>query len=297
MLFRGVTAQRISKTITLYLNETAPPNPSPGPPIGPPLGPLSALNDAACTPPALTPGPTKPLLLMLPWLGSRPQAVAKYCEIYFRTGFDVLIVESEVSQFLWPRWGLDYGARVLDVLQSDRFVSRPLLVHAFSIGGYTFTQLLVHMSHDTQKYHSFIKRIKGHIYDSLVLGSLERMATGLSKNLFPRLESLVKRASILYFRAFKCHTVDYFNTGIDVFRNNPVTAPALVFFCQNDALCDPESMEEIIAYWRKRGMEVTDRKWEESTHAGHLRRHPQEYLSTLETYLQSLSMVPLKAKM
>ncbi|XP_038856519.1 uncharacterized protein LOC120053463 isoform X2 [Salvelinus namaycush] len=274
MLFRGITAHRISKTVTLYLNETASPKPSAGPP---------------------QPLPQAQPMLMLPWLGSRPQAVAKYCEIYFRIGFDVLIVESEVSQFLWPRWGLDYGARVLDVLQSDRFVSRPLLVHAFSIGGYTFTQLLVHMSHDTQKYHSFTKRIKGHIYDSLVLGSLERMATGLSKNLFPRLESLVKRASILYFRAFKCHTVDYFNTGINVFRNNPVTA--LVFFCQNDTLCDPEVMEEIIAYWRKRGMEVTDRKWEESTHAGHLRRHPQEYLSTLETFLQSFSMVPLKAKM
>ncbi|KAK6318183.1 hypothetical protein J4Q44_G00114740 [Coregonus suidteri] len=255
------------------------------------------MQPAPLHPPALTPAPTKPLLLMLPWLGSRPQAVAKYCEIYFRTGFDVLIVESEVSQFLWPRWGLDYGARVLDVLQSDRFVTRPLLVHAFSIGGYTFTQLLVHVSRDTQKYYGFTHRIRGHIYDSLVLGSLERMATGLGKNLFPRLESLVKRASMLYFRAFKHHTVDYFNTGIDVFWNNPVTAPALVFFCQNDALCDPEGMEEIIAYWRKRGMEVTDRKWEESTHAGHLRRHPQEYLSTLETFLKSLGMVPLKAKM
>lgn len=33
---------------------------------------------------------------MLPWLGSRPQAVDKYCQIYFRTGFDVLVVESEV---------------------------------------------------------------------------------------------------------------------------------------------------------------------------------------------------------
>ncbi|CAB1313750.1 unnamed protein product [Coregonus sp. 'balchen'] len=126
MLFRGVTAHCISKTNTLYLNETA--SPSPGPPHGPP----SALNDAAGTPPALTPRPTKPLLLMIPWLGSRPQAVAKYCEIYFRKGLDVFIVASEL---LWPCWGLDYGARVLDVLQSDRFVSRPLLVHTFSIGG------------------------------------------------------------------------------------------------------------------------------------------------------------------
>lgn len=35
-------------------------------------------------------------MLMLPWLGSRPQAVDKYCQIYFKTGFDVLVVESEV---------------------------------------------------------------------------------------------------------------------------------------------------------------------------------------------------------
>lgn len=123
------------------------------------------------------------------------------------------------------------------------------------------------------------------------------ISSGLGKILLPRLESQVKWASMLYFRAFKHHTVDYFNNGIDVFWNNPVTAPALVFFCQNDALCDPEGMEEIIAYWRKRGMEVTDRKWEESTHAGHLRQHPQEYLSTLETFLKTLGMVPLKAKM
>lgn len=36
-------------------------------------------------------------MLMLPWLGSRPQVVDKYCQIYFRTGFDVLVVESEVG--------------------------------------------------------------------------------------------------------------------------------------------------------------------------------------------------------
>uniref|UniRef100_A0A8C7PD15 Uncharacterized protein n=1 Tax=Oncorhynchus mykiss TaxID=8022 RepID=A0A8C7PD15_ONCMY len=226
---------------------------------------LRSLSNLAVT--MLFRGITTPLLLMLPWLGSRPQAVAKYCEIYFRTGFDVLIVESEVSQFLWPGWGLDYGARVLDVQQSDRFVSRPLLVHAFSIGGYTFTQLLVHISHDTQKYHSFIKRIKGHIYDSLVLGSLERMATGLSKNLFPRLET------------FKCHTVDYFNTGINVWH-------------LQEQPCRPHLLLP-----ERHAVLSQCRKWEESTHAGHLGRHPQEYLFTLETFLQSLSMVPLKAKM
>lgn len=71
----GVTAHRLSKNVTFYINELA--------------SPASACQTQASV-------EHKPLMLMLPWLGSRPKAVAKYCEIYLRTGFDVLVVESEV---------------------------------------------------------------------------------------------------------------------------------------------------------------------------------------------------------
>ncbi|XP_029910325.1 transmembrane protein 53 [Myripristis murdjan] len=273
---RGITAQRLSKNITLYLNESASP-------ASENQTPASAQN--------------KPLLLMLPWLGSRPQAVSKYCEIYFRSGFDVLMVESEVKEFLWPRLGLENGARVLELLQNERFVTRPLLVHAFSVGGYTFAQLLVHVSRDSQKYQALTQRIKGHVYDSLVVGSLEKMAIGLGKTVFPQWESLVKQASLLYFEVFKRQTVDYFNISIDAFWNTPIAAPALFFFCENDPMSDPRAMEELIDFWQKRGMDVTAKKWEDSTHAGHMKRHPQEYLATLETFLHSLNITPLKAKM
>lgn len=234
---------------------------------------------------------------MFPWLGSRPQAVNKYCEIYFRTGFDVLVVESEVKEFLWPHWGLDRGKMLLDLLESDRFVSRPLLVHSFSIGGYTFAQLLVHISQDRPRYQALAERIKGQIYDSLVVGSLDNMATGLSKTLFPGWEGVVKKVSLLYFGIFKSQTVDYYDTGIDVFWKTPITAPALFFFCENDVMSVAETVEELIDYWRKNGIDVTMKKWEDSTHAGHLKRHPQEYLSTLNMFFHSLYIGPVKAKM
>nr|XP_046250219.1 transmembrane protein 53 [Scatophagus argus] len=272
----GVTAHRLGKNVTFYINELA--------------TPASGCRTQASE-------DHKPLMLMLPWLGSRPQAVAKYCEIYFRTGFDVLVVESEVQEFLWPRWGLDHGRRLLELLQSERFVSRPLLVHAFSIGGFTFAQLLVHLSQDVQKYQELIQRIKGQVYDSLVVGSLETMAIGLGKTVFPQWETLIKHTSLLYFSMFKRQTVDYFNTSIDAFRNSPVTAPALFFFCENDPMSDPRAMEELIDHWRKRGVNITAKNWEESTHAGHLKRHQQEYLTTLNTFFHSLSIGPLKAKM
>ncbi|XP_041853789.1 uncharacterized protein si:dkey-5i3.5 [Melanotaenia boesemani] len=275
-LSRGISAHRLCKNVTLYMNELTSQS----------AGRQSQISEDH-----------KPLMLMLPWLGSRPQAVAKYCEIYFRTGFDVLVVESEVKDFLWPRWGLDRGKTLLELLQSERFMSRPLLVHAFSIGGYTFAQLLVHMSQDKEKYQAVTNRIKGQVFDSLVIGSLEQMAIGLGKTVFPRWETLVKQVSLLYFSIFKRQTVDYFKTGIDVFWNTPVRSPVLFFFCENDVMSDARTVEELMVYWQKRGMDITAKKWEDSTHACHLRRYPQEYLATLDTFLHSLHITPLKAKM
>ncbi|XP_056138507.1 transmembrane protein 53-A [Lampris incognitus] len=272
----AVTAHRLSKNVTFYLNESVSPASR---------NQTSGLADS------------KPLLLMLPWLGARPQALAKYCEIYVRAGYDILMVESEVKDFLWPRWGLENGAQLLELLHSERFASRPLLVHAFSVGGYTFAQLLVNVSRDVRRYQGLTQRIRGHVYDSLVVGSLEKMAIGLGKTVFPRLERVVKQVSLLYFFIFKQQTVDYFDTSVDVFRNNPITAPALFFFCENDPMSDPRAMEEIIGYWQQRGVAVTAKKWEDSTHAGHMRRYPQEYVDTLDAFLRSLSTAPLRSKM
>lgn len=92
--------------------------------------------------------------------------------------FIFIFGSQKVQQFLWPRWGLEHGKKLLELLESERFVSRPLLIHAFSIGGYTFAQLLIHVSQDTQKYQLLTKRIKGQVYDSLVVGSVENMAIG-----------------------------------------------------------------------------------------------------------------------
>lgn len=102
---------------------------------------------------------------------------------------------------------------------------------------------------------------------------------------------------MLYFNVFKRQTVDYFNEAINVFYNTPVQAPTLVFFCENDLLSDAQTVEKLMDYWRKFGMDITAKKWEDSTHAGHLRRHPQEYLRTLDTFLHSLQIAPLKARM
>ncbi|XP_010795961.1 uncharacterized protein [Notothenia coriiceps] len=120
----------------------------------------------------------RPLLLFFSWLGARKVAVARYRDLYLHRGLDVLLVQSSVMHFLWPRWGLDYGMEVLKVLEEPQFAGRAVLVHASSIGGYTFTQTLTHIAEGEEKHAGLAKRVIGHIYDSLVVGSLENMAIG-----------------------------------------------------------------------------------------------------------------------
>ncbi|XP_068163305.1 transmembrane protein 53-A-like [Antennarius striatus] len=238
----------------------------------------------------------RPLLLFFSWLGARPHAVAKYRDLYVDRGMDVLVVQSNVMHFLWPRWGLDYGLEVLKVLEDSQFSGRRVLVHASSIGGYTFSQMLTHISEGQEKHSSLAKRVTGLILDSLVVGTLEHMAIGLGKTLAPRFEGIVKNAAMLYFWLFKAHTADLYNHSIQVFRNNPITAPALFFSSDNDALCDHTVMEKWIDLWRKRGVTVESMKWKRSIHAAHMRCHPADYFSTLDKFLNSLAFPPLEVK-
>ncbi|XP_043963640.1 uncharacterized protein LOC122826160 isoform X1 [Gambusia affinis] len=233
---------------------------------------------------------SRPLLLFFSWLGAQPGAIAKYRELYLDRGMDVLLIQSSVMHFLWPRWGLNYGLEILNILEEPPFTGRLILVHASSIGGYTFTQLLTHIAQQHKQHAPLAHRVIGHIYDSLVVGSLDHMATGLGKTLVPRLEGLIKTTAMLYFRLFKSYTADLYENSIQVFYNSPVTSPALFFFSENDAMCSPAVLEKLMDFWRRRGVSVDCRKWKKSTHAAHLRCHPEEYVSTLQQFLNSLSV-------
>ncbi|XP_077357460.1 uncharacterized protein LOC144004252 [Festucalex cinctus] len=234
-----------------------------------------------------TPTP-RPLLLFFSWLGAHPAAAVKYFDAFLARGMDVLLVQSGVMHFLWPRWGLDYGREVLEVLEGPDFARRPLLVYASSIGGYTFTQVLVHVAHGHAKHDTLPQRVVGHIYDSLVVGTLEHMATGLGRTLAPLLERVIKSTAMLYFWLFKGSTADVYQRGVQVFANSPVTAPTLFFSSEDDALCDADALDALVAGWRRRGVVVCSRKWEVSKHAAHLRCHPEEYRHALEAFLDSL---------
>jgi hypothetical protein len=62
-------------------------------------------------------------------------------------------------------------------------------------------------------------------------------------------------------------------------------APSLFFYSADDPLCDVVKLEELIADKRRRGQRVTARRWEESEHCGHFKRHKERYSQLLLAFL------------
>ncbi|XP_063782761.1 transmembrane protein 53-like [Pseudophryne corroboree] len=230
---------------------------------------------------------SRPLLLFLPWLGSKSRSHEKYIQLYFKLGFDVLVAESSLLHFLWPKTGLEYAGQLVDLLIGEKdLCSRRLYLHAISIGGYLFAQMLVCSS---KEQRTMLERIYGQVFDSLVIGSMEKMATGVARMItFPLLEPLVIRGTLLYFSLLKAQTADYYERGIQTFWDKPIHCPALFFYCMNDPMSDHATVEKVMQDWEKHGLKVQGKKWEDSVHAGHLRRHTQEYTNTLTSFLHSL---------
>ncbi|XP_053572306.1 uncharacterized protein LOC128662546 isoform X2 [Bombina bombina] len=244
-------------------------------------------------------GTSRPLLLFLPWLGSKPHSYKKYIQLYFNHGFDVLVAESSLHHFLWPRTGLEYAGQLLDLLMKEKELSsRPLCVHAISIGAYIFAQMLVKSASGQQEQRDTLKRIHGQVFDSLVIGSMEKMAVGVATMIsYPVFKPLVVRGSLLYFSLLKAQTSDYYEQGIQTFSESPIPCPALFFYCMNDPMSDHVAVEHLLLDWKSRGIKAQGKKWKSSIHAGHLRKHTKEYTETLDSFLQELQVSSPKSKL
>ncbi|XP_042325987.1 transmembrane protein 53-A-like isoform X2 [Sceloporus undulatus] len=289
-------------TAALKEEEKSPPGPDPLPAFPSPGASVMRVSRTVhlYRPPGVPSG-SSPLVLLLPWFGAPAHALAKYLSLYVSRGWMVLVAESSVGHFLWPRWGLDYAAQVLGLLrEGGPLGGHPLLIHAFSIGGYTFAQMMVHLAEHPEEYASVRERIRGLIYDSLVAGSLADMARGVARMTSSAvLRPFIHQGTLLYFRLFRRCTVAYYEAALDIFHQPPLRCPVLVFFCHNDPLSDARVMQQLLDAWRVGGIAVQVQEWPVSHHAAHLRLHPQDYTQALDTFLQGLPLPPprLQAKL
>ncbi|XP_078719873.1 uncharacterized protein LOC144936552 isoform X1 [Lampetra fluviatilis] len=259
------------------------------------------------TAPAATPRQARPsarpLAVFLPWLGARPQAAQRYRDLYHALGMDVFTVESHVSHFLWPRSGIVRARRALELLATEPRLTggdgspeggRPLYVHAMSVGAYMFSLMLLVAQGEPGRYGAIIGRVRAQVFDSMVAGSLEHMAKGVSVTSMPSyLSGLTYRSTLAYFSLLRPYTVAYYEEALAAFKRGPCYAPALVYYSLDDRLSDAAMVDDTVDGWRGRGQEVSSVCWDKSRHAAHMRTHESEYLEALHSFMAARGVRPL----
>ncbi|XP_014674993.1 PREDICTED: uncharacterized protein LOC106815083 [Priapulus caudatus] len=152
--------------------------------------------------------PALPGACLLSCVAAKRRHVYKYGDFYLQRGFDVLNVRVHIDHVL-------YAARAQSCVQQARnYLSHraatvgptPLLVHAFSTGGYLYGDMLIKMAADAERYGGIAGSISGEIFDSVVF--LEGMPTTASLTVTNnrRLQTLIRTSTEQYLKLTHEHT-------------------------------------------------------------------------------------------
>lgn len=229
------------------------------------------------------------LVLFFGWLYAKQGALEKYFNLYHEKGFDILFVPGHLKHFCWPSFSFTLADAVLKYICQQTSSYNAILVHAMSIGAYNYTSCLITAQEKPKLYGNYIKKVQGVIFDSLTIGSVERMrfgvGTGISKNKIVR--SLVPGLLSLYFFLTRSKTVDLFEEMVEKFKSRPAKVPSLFFYSRDDPMCDANAVDDLVKSWKNSGnFPVLNQCWEQSIHAGHLLQHKDIYLKAIDNFLK-----------
>ena len=177
------------------------------------------------------------------------------------------------------------------------------MVHAFSIGAYFYTLLMMEMAKNRDEWGDVERKIVAQVFDSLVAGGVDRMVSGIAGASQNNIAEFCIKATInSYFYATKKYTVDFYDKTVHHFTHEALQVPSLFLYCNSDPMAPHDVISELIETWRKRGdaqegtFPVIGKCWPTSRHVGHLKTHPEEYVETLHGFLNEAVKVLPKRK-
>lgn len=198
------------------------------------------------------------LMILFAYMLPNEKHLDKYRRIYYEHGFDVLTVQTSPFQFFFPTIG---AQKVADhvyefiVQQGSQQQYPDVLVHAFSVGGYQFAELLNKL-YSAASGPAIRDAIKGTIFDSPC--NVDSVPYGLSRTiagdtLAARLiEALVNATRRLFYPL----STKYHLLGEQVFMQRPLTCPSLFFASKSDQMADIAVIQQTVDSWSGKGVDV-----------------------------------------
>ncbi|XP_035213307.1 uncharacterized protein LOC118187238 [Stegodyphus dumicola] len=232
----------------------------------------------------------KPLAVILAWMLAKESHIAKYRSIYLKRGFDVLTVDINPKDMLFPVSGCQVtAANILDYLVSHEKYNK-VIMHAFSVGGYLMGEMFVKMRDNAEKYKGLSSRIAGVILDSAV--DVEGIPTGfpraISKNPIT-IKALEWYVSCHLALVYNVATKHYLRSSKN-FHNTPLRCPALFFVSEADKVGSPLANQLVIENWQVRGIDTKMKCWKDSKHVSHFYKHEDEYLAEIDQFLGKIGL-------
>lgn len=243
-----------------------------------------------------------PLVVLFEWLGAKSKAVDKYCQFYHDRGLDVLTVKGGLLEFLWPSTAFAKARQLLNYLQLAALDSNPesgppqrrYLIHAFSVGAYYHTVCLMLSHREAENYRWYKQNIYGSVFDSIVIGTLDNMVTGVALSLSnsPAIQAVVRQIGHVYYRLSSARTLKFYDESVAFFKTQPALAPSLYFFSRDDPMCDVRSIHDLIEMWKREfpSVQISVQSWEHSVHAAHIKYHETDYKAALTRFCEELDL-------
>lgn len=228
----------------------------------------------------------KPLTLLLPWLLSKKTHVEKYCAIYTKLGFEVVVARMDLIQLLRPKTGVHLIADDVVKFLANNDHYKNIVVHGFSAGGYVWAESLMRL-HSHEKFDSISKRVKCQVWDSLT--GFTEIPIGISKTIFPgnkTVQNLVKNLSEFYLKTNYENATQFYKRGENYFNENPLIAPALVFASKTDQVGTERKAREIVDCFKAINIDTTFKLFDKSPHVQHYHTHKEEYMKFLCEHLK-----------
>ncbi|XP_066278696.1 transmembrane protein 53-like [Branchiostoma lanceolatum] len=233
---------------------------------------------------------TKPLVLIFAWMLPQRRHLQKFENIYLARGCDVMTINIKPLQLMLPKTGAQVIAeKVVDFVHQPQNARRPLLVHAFSVGGYLYSETLLKSLDTSSEAGSMKDRIMGQIFDSPVdfIGIPDGLPAAMFKS--PLLRATLRTMIKTYMAAlYKQVTVNYIRAS-EIFHFNPVRSPALFLYSKVDPVGTVASIEGAArTNVKEDGPPVYYKCWDDSPHVQHMYKHPIEYVEIMDSFLSHL---------
>eukprot|EP00871_Galdieria_phlegrea_P006068 jgi/Galph1/949/GphlegSOOS_G5605.1 len=228
----------------------------------------------------------KPAVVLLSFLGAKQRQLKKYADIYFAKGYDVYVIFNNLPTAIFPSATQRQAQKVLEILEKIP-EGQPVFVHAISIGTGVWGLVLEEFRRNNKRLEHLKQKISGVIYDSgpscvspgVIANGLYSACPKLSKKVW----NMIATVTFALTRA-----EPKFRVGEMALRNHQVEqAPQLYLYSRDDHVINSlhESIQQFIEKNKQRGVEVYQKVWEKSEHATHLKLHPEEYMKSVEMFI------------